>query len=68
MLPVLRRLFAEAAPLRFEITTTNSIEAGRLASAGQVAWLAGLEVEIAEQLPGHEKCSSVVVSASRRTS
>jgi DNA-binding transcriptional LysR family regulator len=36
LLPVLRRLFEEAAPLRFEITTTNSIEAGRLASAGQV--------------------------------
>jgi len=36
LLPVLRRLFAEAAPLRFEITTTNSIEAGRLASTGQV--------------------------------
>jgi DNA-binding transcriptional LysR family regulator len=36
LLPVLRRLFDEAAPLRFEITTTNSIEAGRLASAGQV--------------------------------
>jgi DNA-binding transcriptional LysR family regulator len=36
LLPVLRRLFAEAAPLRFEITTTNSIEAGRLAAAGQV--------------------------------
>ena len=36
LLPVLRRLFTEGAPLRFEITTTNSIEAGRLASAGQV--------------------------------
>jgi DNA-binding transcriptional LysR family regulator len=36
LLPVLRRLFAEGAPLRFEITTTNSIEAGRLAAAGQV--------------------------------
>ena len=36
LLPILRRLFAEGAPLRFEITTTNSIEAGRLASAGQV--------------------------------
>ncbi len=36
LLPVLRRLFAEAAPLRFEITTTNSIEAGRLAADGQV--------------------------------
>jgi DNA-binding transcriptional LysR family regulator len=36
LLPVLRRLFAEGAPLRFEITTTNSIEAGRLASTGQV--------------------------------
>ena len=36
LLPVLRRLFAEGAPLRFEITTTNSIEAGRLAADGQV--------------------------------
>ena len=36
LLPVLRRLFAEGAPLRFEITTTNSIEAARLAAAGQV--------------------------------
>jgi DNA-binding transcriptional LysR family regulator len=36
LLPILRRLFAEGAPLRFEITTTNSIEAGRLAAAGQV--------------------------------
>jgi DNA-binding transcriptional LysR family regulator len=36
LLPVLRRLFAAGAPLRFEITTTNSIEAGRLAAAGQV--------------------------------
>jgi len=36
LLPVLRRLFAEGAPLRFEITTTNSIEAGRLAATGQV--------------------------------
>src|SRR6478736_1939588 len=36
LLPVLRRLFAEAAALRFEITTANSIEAGRLASEGHV--------------------------------
>jgi len=36
LLPVLRRLFEEGAPLRFEITTTNSIEAGRLAADGQV--------------------------------
>jgi DNA-binding transcriptional LysR family regulator len=36
LLPILRRLCAEGAPLRFEITTTNSIEAGRLAAAGQV--------------------------------
>ncbi len=36
LLPILRRLFSEGAPLRFEITTTNSIEAGRLATAGQV--------------------------------
>jgi len=36
LLPVLRRLFEEGAPLRFEITTTNSVEAGRLVAAGQV--------------------------------
>jgi DNA-binding transcriptional LysR family regulator len=36
LLPVLRRLFAEAAPLRFEITTANSIEASRLAAEGHV--------------------------------
>jgi DNA-binding transcriptional LysR family regulator len=36
LLPVLRRLFAEGAPLRFEITTTNSIEAARLVGGGQV--------------------------------
>jgi DNA-binding transcriptional LysR family regulator len=36
LLPVLRRLFAEALPLRFEITTTNSIEAARLVSDGVV--------------------------------
>jgi DNA-binding transcriptional LysR family regulator len=36
LLPVLRRLFAAGAPLRFEITTTNSIEARRLAAGGQV--------------------------------
>jgi DNA-binding transcriptional LysR family regulator len=36
LLPVLRRLFAEGAPLRFEITTTNSLEAARLARDGQV--------------------------------
>ena len=32
LLPVLRRMFAEGAPLRFEITTANSIDARRLAS------------------------------------
>jgi DNA-binding transcriptional LysR family regulator len=36
LLPVLRRLFEEGAPLRFEITTTNSIEAARLVRDGQV--------------------------------
>jgi DNA-binding transcriptional LysR family regulator len=36
LLPVLRRLFAEGAPLRFEITTTNSIEGARLCAAAQV--------------------------------
>ena len=35
LLPVLRRLFGEGAPLRFEINTTNSIEAARLIAAGQ---------------------------------
>ncbi len=36
LLPVMRTLFAERAPLRFEITTTNSVEAGRLVGEGQV--------------------------------
>ena len=36
LLPVLRQLFADGAPLRFEITTTNSIEAARLVTDGQV--------------------------------
>jgi DNA-binding transcriptional LysR family regulator len=36
LLPVMRRLFADKVPLRFEITTTNSVEAGRLARQGQV--------------------------------
>jgi DNA-binding transcriptional LysR family regulator len=36
LLPVMRTLFAERAPLRFEITTTNSVEAGRLVAQGQV--------------------------------
>jgi DNA-binding transcriptional LysR family regulator len=36
LLPVMRALFAEQAPLRFEITTTNSVEAGRLVAEGQV--------------------------------
>jgi DNA-binding transcriptional LysR family regulator len=36
LLPVMRRLFAERVPLRFEITTTNSVEAGRLVAEGQV--------------------------------
>ena len=36
LLPVLRRLFAEGVPLRFEITTANSIEASRLATEGHV--------------------------------
>jgi DNA-binding transcriptional LysR family regulator len=36
LLPVLRRLFAEGAPLRFEITTANSIEASRLVAEGHV--------------------------------
>ncbi len=35
LLPVLRQLFADATPLRFEITTTNSIEAARLVADGQ---------------------------------
>jgi DNA-binding transcriptional LysR family regulator len=36
LLPVLRRLVAEAAPLRFELTTANSLEAARLAAEGHV--------------------------------
>jgi DNA-binding transcriptional LysR family regulator len=36
LLPVMRALFAERAALRFEITTTNSVEAGRLVGEGQV--------------------------------
>jgi DNA-binding transcriptional LysR family regulator len=36
LLPVMRRLFDERVPLRFEITTTNSVEAGRLVGQGQV--------------------------------
>ena len=36
LLPVLRRLVRRGAPLRFEITTTNSIEAARLVADGLV--------------------------------
>jgi DNA-binding transcriptional LysR family regulator len=36
LLPVMRRLFADGVPLRFEITTTNSAEAGRLVGEAQV--------------------------------
>jgi DNA-binding transcriptional LysR family regulator len=36
LLPVMRWLFTEEVPLRFEITTTNSVEAGRLVGEGQV--------------------------------
>jgi DNA-binding transcriptional LysR family regulator len=36
LLPVMRRLFTERVPLRFDITTTNSVEAGRLVGQGQV--------------------------------
>src|SRR3954451_10967126 len=36
LLPVLRRLAADATPLRFDITTTNSIQAARLLSDGVV--------------------------------
>src|SRR3954468_20680370 len=36
LLPVMRALFAERAALRFEITTTTSVEAGRLVGEGQV--------------------------------
>ena len=36
LLPVLRRMFTEGAALRFEIATTNSIEAARLVAAGEV--------------------------------
>src|SRR3954462_7421152 len=36
LLPVLRRLAADATPLRFDITTTNSVEAARLVADGLV--------------------------------
>lgn len=36
LLPVMRRLFVERVPLRFEITTTNSAAAVRLVGQGQV--------------------------------
>src|SRR5688572_16526400 len=36
LLPVMRRLFLEHVPLRFEITTTNSAAAVRLVGQGQV--------------------------------
>jgi DNA-binding transcriptional LysR family regulator len=36
LLPVMRRLFQEHVPLRFEITTTNSAAAARLVGQGQV--------------------------------
>jgi DNA-binding transcriptional LysR family regulator len=36
LLPVMRRLFVEHVPLRFEITTTNSAAATRLVGQGQV--------------------------------
>jgi DNA-binding transcriptional LysR family regulator len=36
LLPVLRRLAADATPLRFVITTTNSVEAARLLADGLV--------------------------------
>jgi DNA-binding transcriptional LysR family regulator len=35
LLPVMRRLFAEKVPLRFEIATTNSARATRLVAEGQ---------------------------------
>src|SRR4029078_9783161 len=37
LLPVLRRLAADATPLRFDITTTNSVEAERLLAGGAAA-------------------------------
>jgi DNA-binding transcriptional LysR family regulator len=36
LLPVLRRLAADGTPLRFDITTTNSVEAARLLADGLV--------------------------------
>ena len=36
LLPVLRRLAADATPLRFDITTTNSVEAARLLADGLI--------------------------------
>src|SRR3954466_67799 len=36
LLPVMRQLFDEKVPLRFEIATTNSVAAARLVEQGQV--------------------------------
>lgn len=36
LLPVLRRLAADGTPLRFDITTTNSVEAARLVADGLI--------------------------------
>src|SRR5262245_8119752 len=35
LIPVIRKLMEEKVPLHFEITTTNSIESGRLLAEGQ---------------------------------
>jgi DNA-binding transcriptional LysR family regulator len=51
LLPVLRQLFADATPLRFEITTTNSIEAARLVADGQ----ADVAIVSTDRTPGPDE-------------
>jgi DNA-binding transcriptional LysR family regulator len=51
LLPVLRQLFADATPLRFEITTTNSIEAARLVTDGQ----ADVAIVSTDRAPGPDE-------------
>jgi DNA-binding transcriptional LysR family regulator len=51
LLPVLRRLFTDGTPLRFEITTTNSIEAARLVTDGQ----ADVAIVSTDRAPGPDE-------------
>jgi len=50
LLPVLSELFAERAPLRFEITTTHSLDAPRAVLRGEVDFAVITTLESAEQL------------------